>query len=128
MHPKQLENVFSMSSKERYEHFLIKVCDWEEVWVLSNTTENLLTICPDGGVEYLPVWPHDEYAKAFSKLSYSEYSPSKIDIYDFVQKHLFELDKNQLKIGVLPNLDTTVWIIEPSDLRLDLEGELEQHE
>lgn len=31
MHPKQLENVFALTSQQRYEHFISKVCDWEEL-------------------------------------------------------------------------------------------------
>ncbi len=36
MHPKQIENIFSLTPKQRYEHFVSKVCDWEELWMKIN--------------------------------------------------------------------------------------------
>jgi len=128
IHPQQLENVFSLSSKERYEHFIIKVCDWQEVWFLAAPNESFLTIKVDDTNEYVPVWPHKEYALAFAKNTYSSYLPSSMGIDKFVEEFLPKINDSSLNIGTLPNLETTVWSIKPEDLRDELIAELEEHE
>ena len=42
--------------------------------------------------------------------------------------HTQDLNNDGLKVGVLPNLGTTVWIIDPLDLKEELENELKQYE
>lgn len=128
MHPEQLKNVFALDSKDRYEHFILKACDWEDVWLLADSDGIFLTLSPNDNVEYLPVWPHSEFAVAFTGINYSEYTPVKISIYSFLEDLLSDITKENIKIGVLPNLETTVWIIGADELREDIKLELQQHE
>ncbi len=129
MHPKQLENVFSLSSKERYEHFVSKVADWEEVWILIGADNNFLTVNSDANdIEYLPVWPHPDYAKAYAEGLDLSLEPKLIELTIFMERWLLGLQKDGLKVGTLPNLEVTVWIMEPSDLLTDLENEVSQYE
>lgn len=83
IHPKELENVFALNSRKRYEHFISKVCDWEELWILENDEEKFLIECPEPHVKYVPVWPHPEYAEAYEK-DYKVYSPAKIELSSFI--------------------------------------------
>lgn len=129
MHPKQLENIFALDSKDRFIHFIGKVCDWEELCVLSNENGLFLTISPEGDdIEYMPVWPHKEFAYAFRKNEYEEFEPNIISLKSFMDKWLDDLDSDGIKVGVLPNLETTVWIIDPSDLKKELKIELSNYE
>jgi len=127
IHEKELQNVFNLDAKERYEHFIGKTCDWEEVWLLSDSKQCVLKVAFEG-VEYIPVWPHPDYAVAFAKNSYSEYRPAHFDIYSFVDSFLKEFVGLNIKIGVLPNLETTVWLMTPEDLQEDISDELGQYE
>lgn len=36
MHPKELETTVQLSAKKRYDYFIKKIADFEEVWSLSN--------------------------------------------------------------------------------------------
>ncbi|GLJ03691.1 hypothetical protein [Bacillus sp. YKCMOAS1] len=36
MHPKELETTIQLSAKKRYDYFIKKIVDLEEVWSLSN--------------------------------------------------------------------------------------------
>ena len=127
MHEKQIENLGALSSKDRYEHFLSKVCDWEELWILENEEGHFLIVCPDPENEYIPVWPHSEYAKLFGE-DYPSCKPEKLDLSAFIEKWLPGLANDEIKVGVLPNLETTVWIINPLELKAELEAELSQYE
>ena len=42
MNHRQLENVFTLSSEQRFQHFISKLCDWEELWILEDTQQNSL--------------------------------------------------------------------------------------
>ena len=127
MHPKQLENVFALTSKQRYEHFISKVCDWEELWILEDNNKDFLIITPQEDLAYLPVWPHADYALAFHEI-YPSLKPSRVELDSFLETWLPNLNNDGLKVGVLPNLGTTVWIIDPLDLKAELENELQQYE
>ena len=127
MHPKQLENVFALTSKQRYEHFILKVCDWEELWILEDNNKDFLIITPQEDLAYLPVWPHADYALAFHEI-YPSLKPSRVELDSFLETWLPNLNNDGLKVGVLPNLGTTVWIIDPLDLKAELENELQQYE
>ena len=127
MHPKQLENVFALTSKQRYEHFILKVCDWEELWILEDNNKDFLIITPQEDLAYLPVWPHADYALAFHEV-YPSLKPSRVELDSFLETWLPNLNNDGLKVGVLPNLGTTVWIIDPLDLKAELENELQQYE
>ena len=127
MHPKQLESVFGLSSEDRYSHFLSKVCDWGELWALEDPSQQFLIINPEPDLKYIPVWPHSEYAAAYGK-EYEIYKPFKIELSRFMENWLPGLDADGVKVGVLPNLDTTVWIMEPMDLKADLENGIAEYE
>jgi hypothetical protein len=90
MHPKQLENVFALTSKQRYEHFISKVCDWEELWILADQNQNFRIITPQENLEYLPIWPHADYASAFHEI-YPSHKPSRVELDSFLEIWLLDL-------------------------------------
>ena len=54
--------------------------------------------------------------------------PQKIDVYDFLENWVPGFHEDGLRAGVLPNLDVTVWLMEPYELQEDLVEELESVE
>jgi len=128
MHPKQFENVLSLSSRERYEHFVNKVADWEQLWVLCDSEKNLYTRQVPEGIEFLPIWPHPDYAIETNKLLNMDLEATEIHLNDFIKRWLPGLKKDELKVGVFPDLEGTVWIMEPLDLQSDLIEEATQYE
>ena len=95
MHPKQLENVFALTSKQRYEHFISKVCDWEELWILADQNQDFLIVIPQENLEYLPVWPHADYASAFHEI-YPSHKPSRVELDSFLEIWLPNLNDDEL--------------------------------
>ncbi len=127
MHEKQIENVLALNSEERYLHFLNKVADWEQLWVLCKKDDNIFTRSTDE-IEYLPVWPHPAYANESKNIMDSELEPREIKLDEFMESWLQGLESDGLKVGVFPDLDGKVWIMEPKDLLRALEEECEQYE
>ncbi|MBO6824549.1 MAG: DUF2750 domain-containing protein, partial [Pseudomonadales bacterium] len=53
----EYEAVLKTSSQIRFEHFVKKVADWEQVWSVRNDEGWLVPVAPEG-FEYFPLWPH----------------------------------------------------------------------
>ncbi len=128
MHPKQFDNVIVMSSNERYEHFITKVADWEQLWILVSEDECFYTRMVENEFEYLSVWPHPVYAEAVN----SEYdlglTIKEIAVDEFLERWIPLLNEKSLKVGVFPDLKGTVWIIDPDELSGEISGEMSQYE
>ena len=128
MHSNHLKNVLSLSSRDRYDHFVIKVADWEQLWVLRDADKNLFTRKAPDGFVYLPVWPHPDYAMKINELLESDLEASEIHLDDFIHSWLPDLHRDEMKVGVFPDREGQVWIIEPLDLQNDLTQEASQYE
>jgi hypothetical protein len=127
MNEKQMVNVLSLSSEDRYLHFLNKAADWEQLWVLCAEDGNLFTR-ETNEIEYLPIWPHPDYAKEIGSCLDVALVPSEVSLGDFMEKWLSGLQSDGLKVGVFPDKEGNVWIVEPKDLFTALQEECEQHE
>ena len=62
IHKKEFENVLKMNGPERYNYFIQKVADWEEVWGLKAEDGWAMVGDPNSN-ECIPFWPHPEYAQ-----------------------------------------------------------------
>ncbi len=121
MNNDELAAILSMDGEERYDYFLSEVGEEREVWILVNTENRFLKISSeDDGVEYLPVWPAQEFAAEYANGA-DDLSPKSISLPDFFRKWVPGLTKDGLDVGVLPGLDKTVWITEPEELKRDLQ-------
>jgi len=57
---KKIENILRMSEDERYNYFIRKVADFEELWGLNDDGWALLGDNDDNRI--FPVWPEKEFA------------------------------------------------------------------
>ena len=128
MHPKQYENVLSLSSRDRYLHFVGKVADWEKLWGLYEVNDGwLLRTSPDN-TKYISVWPHPAYANEISKEYYPNYKEKVINIQEFMDDFLPKLKEENIKVGVFPDLNGSCIIIDAIELLEDLRGECDLYE
>ncbi len=127
MNEMQMDNVLALNSEERYLHFLNKVADWEQLWILCDDEGHIYTRSTDE-IEYLTVWPHPVYAKEFEKVIDVNLDVSEITLNEFMENWLPGLESDDLKVGVFPDAEGKIWIIESKDLLAALEDECEQYE
>ena len=123
----QKDNVLALPARERYQHFVGRVADWERLWVLADAEDNLF-IRTASSVQYLPVWPHPDYAVDIACLVDLNLIASEVDLYDFMNNWLPGLDTDNVKVGIFPDLEGNTWIMEPRDLLEALESECEKYE
>jgi len=128
MNPAQYENVLRLGAKERYSHFVGKVADWEQLWVLVDRKGGWLMLVTPDEIVYASVWPHPEYASKIAEEFYPDYSPEEVSLNDFLEVILPKLGKDNQKVGVFPDSEGKTWLIEPADLLKDLQEECRLYE
>jgi len=127
LNAKQVDNIFKLSCEERYDYFLNKLADWQELWILVNEDKQFLKIfSEEDALEYVPVWPHPDFAVAYVGDSGEPLTPKRILLSDFFDRWVSGLQRDELEVGVFPSLDKTVWMTAPSELQEDLEDLLSQ--
>ncbi len=118
------EDVLKMDCEDRYEIFLGMVAEEREIWILLNDDNQFLKIFDeDNGIEFLPVWPHSDFALSYCNSSDQKLSPKCISVPTFFAKWVSGLENDGLKVGVFPNAGPDVWIMEPSEVKSDLQDE-----
>ena len=109
----------------RYEIFLNMVAEERDIWLLVNESMEFLKIySEDHDIEYLPIWPHEDFTKYHASSSSQKLSPKCVSVPEFFAKWVPGLDRDGLKVGVFPNSGDDVWITEPSELKEDLQEEV----
>jgi len=127
MNENQFDSALNLKCDARYDYFLKKVADWGELWILVNDDEQFLKLfSEDDDIEYVPIWPHSDFATEYAKSSEDALYAKKITLDVFYERWIPGLQGDELQISVFPNSDETVWIIEAEDLLEDLEQALER--
>ncbi len=118
------KEIEKLDCESRYEIFLSMVAEEREIWVLVNDEQEFLKIhSEDHDIEYLPVWPHADFTKYHCETSSQKLYPKNISAPQFFAKWIPGLVNDGLKVGVFPNAESEVWIMEPSEVKSDLQDE-----
>ena len=123
---KEFENVTRLEPKSRYEYFIKKVADWQEIWSLWN--DGWVLMGDQEQNESVPVWPHPIYAESCAVGAWLGYKPKSIALSDWLEKWTPGMIKDQRAVAVFPTSDGSTVTIEPNKLKNDLEKELSNYE
>ncbi|MCI0569535.1 MAG: DUF2750 domain-containing protein [Myxococcaceae bacterium] len=126
MHPKKLANVTAMDARARYDYFVRRIADSEEVWGLFN--DGWATAANDLGDKALPFWPERELAEVCSTAEWATYTPARIPVAEFLQKWLRGMEQEALLVAVFPTPQDKGVCVQPSKLAADLKVELDEYE
>jgi len=120
---KEFEALIKTESKKRYEYFIKRIVDFEEVWSLADTEGFALTK-DDNGRLLAPFWPAQEYAEYCAIGEWKEYKPEKIEFDEFMSEWLPGLKNDNIGISIFfNNIDSITLPINKliEDLNLELE-------
>jgi hypothetical protein len=120
---KEFENVRQLPPQERYEYFVKKVADWQEMWSLWDRGWALLS---DDEGTLIPVWPHSRFAVAFAVGEWTNYRSRRIGLDDWLAKWLPGMEADHRNVAVFPAEGPTA-TASPAKLRQDLEEELAKY-
>ena len=114
--------ISELEGVERYECFLDLVAEARELWILVNANDEFLKVnADDASQEVVPVWPHEDFAKAYAAESGDNLSALSISLPQFFMKWVPGLEQDGLSVGVFPGPDADIWIMPPSELKSDLQ-------
>ncbi|KQY94487.1 hypothetical protein ASD24_02720 [Paenibacillus sp. Root52] len=124
MNQKEFESVINLPANIRYEYFIKKVVDSEEVWGLY---ENGWSVTEDDkGNKLVPFWPKKEFAEYCASDDWGIYSTKRINLTEFINEFL----PNFKKEGFLPSIffnNADSALLDVDILIEDLKTELEKY-
>jgi hypothetical protein len=127
VNPKELQAVTSLPARKRYQYFLNKIADGQELWGIGDE-EGWSFMANDDGREGMPVWPAEAYARLCCRDEWSDRSPKAISLIDWRNKWLPGLEADNRYVAVFPLASKLVIQVAPSQLALDLDVAMEQYE
>ena len=127
LNPEQYKSVVSLDGEQRCEHFIGRIADGEARWGVRSDEGWLVPAAPEG-FEYLPVWPHPDYAQTITDKIFPGHLATEISLADFMADWLPKLEADQVKVAIFPNEEWEFWVVEPSDLLIALKAEVARYE
>ena len=123
MRNSKIDNVINLTASERYDHFIRKVADFEEVWGLKDA-EGWALMGSEEQVLF-PIWSEKEFAEL---CKWDNYQPTPIPLDDFMEKLLPKLEKDSVMLAVFPLTQGKGIIRKVQEVKSDIEQECEQYE
>lgn len=124
MNEKELVTVSGLTPEKRYEYFIKKVADYEEVWSLYK--DGWVLSQDEFGNKLFPIWPKEEFAKLWAVSELSKFELKAIDLYEFIENLAPLLKKDGIKFDVFSNNESSI-LRDIDDLLRDLNEELENY-
>lgn len=121
---KEFEEVIKLPANIRYEYFIKKVADSEEVWGLYD--DGWAISSDEKGRLLIPFWPRKEFAEYCAYEEWSNYKAQCISLDEFISDWLPNMVKDQHKPSIFWNRGDSA-VLEIQVLLNDLEQELEKY-
>jgi hypothetical protein len=124
---REFEAVLRLDGPARYEHLIKRIADAEEIYALRDD-DGWMLAGDDTGRECIPVWPHPRYAAACAQDSWAAAAPTAIPIDEWLDTWLTDLEADGRAVAAFPTPTSRGPIVEPSQMREDLESELAKYD
>jgi hypothetical protein len=123
MHDREYETVLALPGERRYDYFLKRIADWQEVWSLRDE-EGWALVAGDDGQELVPVWPHPRFAAGCATGAWEGYRPAVISLDHWQSRWLPGMARDGRAVAVFPTPEGKGVRVTPERLREDLDEEL----
>ena len=124
MNQKELDSIIKQPPNIRYEYFIRKVADYEEVWGLYD--DGWATAQDDDGNMLFPFFPRKEFAEYYAVNEWNNFKAEPIDLNEFIENWLVGMRKDRVKPSIFPINEDSV-MVEIDVLLRDLNSELENY-
>ncbi len=121
----EYEAVLSLPDVKRFNHFVSRIVDWEEVWGLK-TDDGWATVDSENRI-CIPFWPHPKYAENFAKGDWEGYKPELITLDNFIKKWLPGMEKDNSFVAAFPNREMQGIVVSADRIVAAINEELEQY-
>jgi hypothetical protein len=127
VHDKEFESVLALPGMSRYEYCVKRVASHGELWGLSGSG-GWVVAEDDEGSAHFPVWPHRRFAEACAAGPWQDGKPVALDIDEWVDVWLPNLEKDGMRVAVFQTPDDQGVGVAPMRFKGDLEAELAKFE
>ncbi len=127
MNEQQFNAVLALTNDERYQHFVSRVADWQQLWGVRTKDGWLIPVTPEG-VEYFPLWPHPEYAQRVADENWPGHEAEQLDYELLISGGLDKLGNDNIKVAIFPNMAWQCILSDARQLLSDLRIEAQQYE
>ncbi|MEV5026692.1 DUF2750 domain-containing protein [Paenibacillus sp. LPE1-1-1.1] len=124
MNQKEFEAVIKLPANIRYEYFIKKIADSEEVWGLYD--DGWVITSDINGKLLIPFWPKKEFAEYCAFEDWSNYNAQSISLDEFINDWLPGIEEAQHKPSIFWNRDDSA-VLEVHVLLNDIMQELENY-
>ena len=121
----EIEETMKMEPQKRYEYFIKKVVDYEEVWSLSNDEGWVSSKGDDGGLR-LNFWPTKEHADLCAVKEWKGSTAESIELEDFIENWLPGMKKDGINASIFYNNVDSIALPLKKILE-DIESELDNY-
>lgn len=123
----EVASVSALAGPERFDYFLRKVTDWEEVWSIGNDQGWALS-ADASGQEVVPVWPARAFAEACCVAQWAGYAPKAIELHTWNDKWIPGMNTDSRHVAVFPTPADRGVVVTPDELAGAINGALEEYE
>lgn len=121
MTDEHFERVLAFNDDQRYAYFVAHAVEDRAVYGLADGEDDWLVWGDAGGDrDVFPVWPHPRLALALAEGELEGFVPAGTDLDEFL-RFLGDLQTDGVLVGVMPYPDGSQLVVEPEDLKRDLE-------
>ncbi len=122
MKPSEIANLFKQPGEKRYAYFLETVAGSRQVFGLSDE-EGWALLGDDNDQDILPLFPSALLAETFRKsVGYEGFQVEKVD-WEELMDWLEDMETEGMMVAILPNSRLEGAILEPLQLKNDLQGQ-----
>lgn len=123
----EYEAVLKLDGPARYDHLIKRIADSEELFSLRDGSGWFLAGADDGR-DLHPVWPHPRYAAACAIGNWAGAQATAIPIDEWLDSWLPRMEADGRAVAAFPTPANRGPVVEPSQMREDLETELSRYE
>ncbi|KFM84836.1 MULTISPECIES: DUF2750 domain-containing protein [Bacillus] len=124
LNKKEVEALLKASKEKRYEYFIKRIADFEEVWSLYG--DGWVMTEDDQGGKLIPFWPAKDYAELCAEQEWRECTARPIDLEEFVNEWLPGMKEDGIQPSIFFNSKDAITL--PVDILLeDILAELENY-
>lgn len=127
VHPKEIERVSMLSPKERYNYFLKRVADSEELYSLKNNQNQFIVSELEGNLLF-PMWSAKEFAENCLIDGWENHQIIPLNL-DDLEEEIFDLiAKENYLLNIFPVKEKTGFIVDLDEFARDLSEELKNYQ
>lgn len=125
----ELEAVIALSPEKRYNYFVKRICDWEQVWTLYEDDYIVLNEAKNGKL-YILLFPFKDFAEHYvtNTRGMKDVSYKSFEINEFLETIIKKLQANNVSNAlVFPVANGYGLNVSMTDMVKDIQSELENY-